>query len=334
MLRLSIITTLYQSAGYMEKCLATLLDQDLSENEYEIILVNDGSPDESLLIAERYAAEHINVRVISYEINRGLAGARQAGTDAANGEYLCYVDPDDWIEIQSFGPVVKRMEEDRLDMLRFNYRMVDQDGNILQKPSDARIIDYSSEILNGPEFLRKRLGYGCFVWAYIYRTSLIKDSGVRFRQGDYFDDTAWLPQIIRKAKRIDSFDVIRYNYFQRSDSLVNAVSKDSVVKKLDASLVVISRLKDQMETADQVSMQWYRGMCSKLALSILSSSAVQVSNEYNQYLHKIKKYGVFPLHSESASKSQKAKLLLLNISPKIFQWMISRKDNKKNIYYR
>lgn len=326
MLKLSIITTLYKSAGYMDKCLETLLDQDLSENEYEIILVNDGSPDDSLQKAERYAAEHSNVRVVTYETNRGLAGARQAGTDAATGLYLCYVDPDDWIERRSFGSVLAKMDKDRLDMLRFNYRMVGEYGNALQKPSDARIIDYSPGSLEGPEFLRKRLGYGCFVWAYIYRTALIKDSGVRFRQGDYFDDTAWLPQIIRKAKRIDSCDTIRYNYFQRSDSLVNTVSQESVIKKLDASLVVISRLKDQMETANQTSMQWYRGMCSKLALAILSSSAVQVPDRYDSYLGSIKKYNVFPLQCDKASKSQKAKLALLNLAPHLFKWMIIRRN--------
>lgn len=328
MLRLSIITTLYKSAGYMDKCLATLLDQDLSENEYEIILVNDGSPDDSLQKAVRYVAEYPHIRVITYEANRGLAGARQAGTDAANGEYLCYVDPDDWIEARSFGPVLARMEREGLDMLRFNYRMVNEDGNILQKPSDARIIDYSSEILGGPEFLQKRLGYGCFVWAYIYRTALIKGSGIRFRQGDYFDDTAWLPQIIQKAKRIDSCDTIRYNYFQRSDSLVNTVSPESVIKKLDASLVVISRLKDQMKSADPISFRWYRSMCSKLALAILSSSAVQVPNKYSSYLRSLKECNVFPLQCENASKSQKAKLALLNLSPHLFKWMIHSRNHK------
>lgn len=326
MLKLSIITTLYKSAGYMDKCLETLLDQDLSVHEYEIILVNDGSPDDSLQKAERYAAEHSNVRVVTYETNRGLAGARQAGTDAATGLYLCYVDPDDWIERRSFGSVLAKMDKNGLDMLRFNYRMVGEYGNALQKPSDARIIDYSPGILEGPEFLRKRLGYGCFVWAYIYRTSLIKDSGVRFRQGDYFDDTAWLPQIIRKAKRIDSTDEIRYNYFQRSDSLVNTVSVDSVTRKLDAELVVISRLKEQMESADKFSLQWYRGMCSKLALAILSSSAVQVPEKYGVYLECLRKHRIFPLRCPKASKFQKAKLTLLNLSPRLFKSMIQNKQ--------
>lgn len=310
----------------MDKCLGTLLDQDLPEDEYEIILVNDGSPDDSLQKAELYASEHKNIKVVSYEVNRGLAGARQAGTDAASGKYLCYVDPDDWIERRSFSAVLSRMESCELDMLRFNYRMVDESGNELRKPSDARIIDYSSGVYAGPEFLRFRLGYGCFVWAYIYRTALIKDSGVRFRQGDYFDDTAWLPQIIRKATRIDSTDEVRYNYYQRSDSLVNTVSKDAITKKLDAELVVVSRLKDQMRCSDKISLQWYRGMCSKLALSVLSSSAVQVPEKYDEYLGDLKRNGLFPLKCENASKAQQFKLHLLNFSPLLFKILLERKN--------
>lgn len=326
MLQLSIITTLYKSAGYMDKCLETLLDQDIPENEYEIILVNDGSPDNSLEIAERYASKHPNIHVVSYEVNRGLAGARQAGTDEAQGKYLCYVDPDDYIKKSSFSKLIQQMEHDNLDMLRFNYQMVDEDYHPISKPQDARIVDYSPKIMDGPSFLADRLGYGCFVWAFIYRSSLIKDSGVKFRQGDYFDDTAWLPQIIRHASRIDTIPEIRYYYLQRSNSLVNTVSNNSIIKKLDAELAVIERLKDQMKTADPLSMKWYRGMNSKLALSILSTAAVSVPDLYNQYLNKIKALDTFPLSCPNASKTQKLKISLLNISPMLFSLLLKYKN--------
>ena len=328
MLRLSIITTLYKSAGYMDKCLDTLLDQDLSEDEYEIILVNDGSPDASLQKALAYKEKHSNIHVVSYEVNRGLAGARQAGTDAARGQFLCYVDPDDYIEKHSFGKVLAQMEEENLDMLRFNYRMVDEDGDTLPKPSDARLIDYSPGIMDGPAFLKERLGYGCFVWAYIYRTSLIKSSGVRFRQGDYFDDTAWLPRIIRKAGRINTTPEVRYCYYQRSDSLVNTVSRDAIVKKLDAEMVVVDRLCEQMPEAEEDgTVPWYKAMNSKLALAVLSTAAVDVPDKFDSYLKELRARRVFPLGCPNASRSQKAKLALLNIAPRLFRSLI-RKKNK------
>lgn len=318
MLRLSIITTLYQSAGYMDKCLQTLLDQDIPAEDYEIILVNDGSPDNSLDVARKYESEYSNVKVVSYEVNRGLAGARQAGTDVAAGKFLCYVDPDDYIERRSFSSVLEEMERENLDMLRFNYRMVNDEYQPMQKPQDARIIDYSPCIMDGRTFLRERLGYGCFVWAYIYRTALIKESGVRFRQGDYFDDTAWLPQIIRKAERINSTPIVRYNYWQRSNSLVNTVSEESVCRKLDAQLVLIDRLNEQLPTVEKDVIEWYRGMKSKLVLAILSTAAVNAPRKYDYYVNELKGKSIFPLRCENASVSQKAKLMIISVSPKLF----------------
>ena len=327
MLRLSIITTLYKSSGYMDKCLSTLLDQDLGPDEYEIILVNDGSPDDSLAKAKAYESAHPNVRVVSYEANRGLAGARQAGTDEARGEFLCYVDPDDYIEKRSFAKVLKQMQDEQLDMLRFDYRMVDEGGSTLTKPSDARLIDYSPKVMDGPSFLTQRLGYGCFVWAYIYRTSLIRESGVRFRQGDYFDDTAWLPRIIRKTERINSSPAVRYFYYQRSDSLVNTVSQDAIIRKLDAEMVVVDRLCEQMPDAAKDGTEgWYRAMNSKLALAVLSTSAVQALDKYDEYLLRLREKRVFPLSCPKASRAQKAKLLLLNLAPGAFRRLIRYKN--------
>ena len=310
----------------MEKCLGTLLDQDIPQDEYEIILVNDGSPDDSVDIARRYAVEHSNVKVVSYEVNRGLAGARQAGTDVAQGQYLCYVDPDDYIKRNSFASFLQKMEEEELDMLRFNYQMVGETGTPLAKPQDARIIDYTPGIIDGIKFLNERLGYGCFVWAYIYRTSLIKDSGVKFRQGDYFDDTAWLPQIVRQAKRVDSTPEVRYYYYQRTDSLVNTVSQDTIVRKLDAELVVINRLNEQMKTAGPSALSWYRGMNSKLAYSVLSSAAVDVPDLYGSYLKSLKAMDVFPLNCPNASRFQKVKIAILNIAPGMFSMLLRIKN--------
>lgn len=310
----------------MDKCLGTLLCQDIPYDEYEIILVNDGSPDNSLDIACRYAAEHSNIKVVSYEVNRGLAGARQAGTDEAKGKYLCYVDPDDYIERNSFVSVLQKMEDKELDMLRFNYTMVNEKDEPLTKPQDARIIDYTPGVMDGLTFLNERLGYGCFVWAYIYRSSLIKDSGVKFRQGDYFDDTAWLPQVIRHASRIDSTPEVRYYYYQRTDSLVNTATIESIIKKLDAELVVVSRLNEQMKTAEKASLKWYRGMNSKLAYSVLSTAAVDAPEQFNTYRKSLKSLSVFPLICPNASKFQKVKIALLNGFPWLFCFLLRVKN--------
>ena len=114
MLYLSIIVPLYNSEKYLPKCLDSLLDQDIQESEYEIILVDDGSPDNSRFIAGEYARAHSNIVVIS-QANKGTSGARNTGLRHASGKYVYFVDPDDYILNNSLSRLLRHMEEKSLD---------------------------------------------------------------------------------------------------------------------------------------------------------------------------------------------------------------------------
>ena len=113
MLTLSIIVPLYNSEKYLPKCLDSLLNQDIPEQDYELILVDDGSPDGSREIAEEYALRHSNIIVLT-QSNKGTSGARNTGIRRACGRYLCFVDPDDFILENSFSVLIRRMEEHHL----------------------------------------------------------------------------------------------------------------------------------------------------------------------------------------------------------------------------
>ena len=123
MIRLSIISTLYKTAAYLPRCIDSLLNQDIPSDEYEIILINDGSPENDLEIAKSYASQYHNIKVVSHP-NKGLAGARNTGLSIATGQYLCFVDPDDYILPNSFECLLNQMDDEHLDMLRFDYHVV------------------------------------------------------------------------------------------------------------------------------------------------------------------------------------------------------------------
>lgn len=122
---LSIIVPIYKVEPYLRKCVDSLLVQDLSPEEYEIILVDDGSPDDCGKIADEYAARFSNVRGIHQE-NGGLSVARNTGIMTAQGKYIQFVDSDDYLEPDVLGSLVGRAERDDLDVLRFNYRNVNE----------------------------------------------------------------------------------------------------------------------------------------------------------------------------------------------------------------
>ena len=129
MIKLSIIVPIYGVEHYLRKCVDSLLAQDLASSEYEIILVDDESPDACPQICDEYARlmnERVNeltnerIKVI-HRKNGGLSAARNSGINVAQGEYLMFVDSDDYLEPNVLGSLLKRMEEQRLDVLRYNY---------------------------------------------------------------------------------------------------------------------------------------------------------------------------------------------------------------------
>lgn len=327
--KLSVIVPLYNSAAWLPKCLDSLLCQDLDALEYEIICVDDGSPDHSKDLAASYSVEHPNVKVVS-QPNQGTAGARNTGMRYAVGKYLCFVDPDDYVEKNVYGGLVKRMEEKDLDMLRFNYRIVDEQYREMEKSEMENKFDYSSQLMTGTDFLAKRLDISCYVWAYMYRASLIKDNGIWCLQGEYIDDSPWLPQVCMKANRVDLTDQRIYYYYQRSEGLVRATSPEAMVKKTDGVHSLISTLQRQLnDVKDAGVRQWYESMIAFSVTSLLSMVALSRYQDAKVTIKSLKSMGVFPLHPIPWIPSASKKASIINLSPHLFCWLLHVKDNKQ-----
>ncbi|MCQ2319878.1 MAG: glycosyltransferase [Bacteroidales bacterium] len=315
MLKLSVVTTMYNSAQYLPKCINSLLDQDIALDEYEIILVNDGSPDDSKAIADDYARQFGNIKVLSHA-NKGLAGARNTGLSAAKGKYLRFVDPDDYVEPNTFSSLLEQMEKENLDMLRFDYRMVNESYCIVDKPKGVKWIDYSSCIMDGESFLYDRLGFGCFVWTFVYRLSFLQETGIPFVEGAYFDDTNWLPKVLRRAKSVNSTSKVAYYYYQRQGSLLNTVSEASRKAKEKGQIQLIGNLKTNydQETSQKVR-QWYRSMISSCAFSMLMSSP---ADKWNDTLVKMKRMNLLPFRIHKTTPKVRLKLMIVNAFPHVY----------------
>ena len=325
-MRLSIIVNMYNTAKFMPRCMETLLEQDIPQEEYEIILVDDCSPDNSLEMAKEYATRYKNVRVSTHEKNKGLAAARNTGIDAAKGQYLCFVDPDDYIEKNSLAALLKQMDEEQLDMLRFNYQKVDEDyNNVPDSEIEARF-DYTPGVMTGTEFLAHRLGVGCYVWAYIYRLDFIKNTGIRFFEGCFFDDTPWLPRILQKAQRVNVNPVRHQYYLQRTGSMVHSHNNQAVMRKVDMHMQMIDILMEQKKSAPVETHDWYEMMFAHAAVSLLTSVACVDYRLSVDYYKRLKDIGIFPLSANRASRRNFRKIKLINICPRLMLFMISIKN--------
>ena len=154
MKKISIIIPLYNLEGLIGKCIASALDQDLPPEEYEVIVVDDGSTDGSLAAAQRAACGHANVQVHA-KPNEGVSLARNYGTERAAGRYVMYVDADDYLSPGVLGGLTQIMDRERLDMLCFDMAGVDEHGGDLPLWSDGLFARGGGEVQSGRDFLRR-----------------------------------------------------------------------------------------------------------------------------------------------------------------------------------
>lgn len=315
-MKLSVIVPIYKVEKYLRKCVDSILNQDLAPDEYEIILVDDGSPDNCGAIADEYAEKCSNIRVIHQE-NGGLSMARNAGLAAANGEYIQFVDSDDFLEPNVLGTLVRKMDSDGLDVLRFDYQNVNEDYEVFQPYKDVKpFVDLRDSICDGETFLNERLGYACYVWHFMLKRSLLIVNGLFFKPGIYFEDTEWTPRMLLASSQVTSTPVVAYNYLLRNGSITQADSSEKKKRVLDDKFKLIGSLQEISSSTKYC--RWFDGMISSVALSLLMSISEDFYTERHGYLNRLKKMSVFPLHIYHATKRVKRKMWLANLSPALF----------------
>ena len=353
-MKLSIIVPIYGVEQYLCKCVDSLLAQDLPSSVYEIILVDDESPDTCPQICDEYARMSQESRVKSQELpcirvihrkNGGLSAARNSGIEVAQGEYIMFVDSDDYIEPNVLGVLVRTMEEKQLDVLRYNYQNVRAKVSGVQcmvyngKPLEYEVFephknskpyfDYSSEIEDGETFLNSRLGYACYAWAFVIKRSLIVD-GVRcmvyggdclFTEGIYFEDTDWTPRMLLRAKRVSSTEKVVYNYLWREGSITLPDNPTKKKKVLEDKIKLLYGFKEHQKLAQ--NKQWFIWQTAGTTMSVLGILATYPSAERKPYIKQMKELDVYPLSTFRSNRNGRIKIMIANVSPAFYCWMMS-----------
>lgn len=333
MVKLSIIVPIYSVEQYLRKCVDSLLNQDIPSSEYEIILVDDGGHDKCPQICDDYAAAHKNIRVIHRE-NGGLSAARNSGIEVAQGEYIMFVDSDDYIEPNVLKGLLSQIEKEDLDMLRYNYQNVNEKYEVFSpNKAQKRDVDYSESVTDGEDFLNNRLGPMCYAWAFIIRHSLIYNDGMSrtdmlneplalndvclFKEGIYFEDTDWTPRMLMRAKRVASTEKVIYNYLWRTGSITLPTDPQKRRKVIEDKIALIRGFKEQSKLVRDP--KWFVWMTSGTAMSILSMLVAMPSSERKAYLKELKAMRIFPLSIKREKVlSHKIKTIMANISPSLY----------------
>ena len=317
---LSIIVPVYNVEAYLERCVSSLLDQDIDRDDYEIILVNDGSTDGSGTLCDKMAGQNQNIRVIHKE-NGGLSSARNAGIRAATGNFIQFVDSDDYLCHNVLGSLKRQIIKQDLDILRYNYQNVNEAGEVFEPNKVSKpFVDYSDQVCDGPTFLTERLGYACYACQFMIRTSLLQKSDGLFKEGIWFEDIDWTPRILLQAQRVASTSAIVYNYLFRTGSITRTPGREKQKKKMEDRISIIDTLQKLSTKANNPA--WFQGMVSQIAVSILTDAGLEFYPERRQFIRTLRQKGVFPLSAYHATPGAARKMRVANLSPALLCWML------------
>lgn len=213
MIRLSIIVPFYNVEKYIEECIRSLYAQDIPMEEYEVICVDDCSPDGSRAIVEQLQKEYPTLRLLTHSENKRQGGARNTGLREAKGEYVWFVDSDDEIMPNVIKGLLSRAEENNLDILQFNYKKGDQ--NI------AFYVNYNVPVMSGQEYLFDKNVKRWDVklsgpWCQIYKADFLKKYQILFQEYIQYEDTDFVLTTYLKASRVSY--VAEYAYYYRINS--------------------------------------------------------------------------------------------------------------------
>lgn len=228
-MELSIIVPIYNVEDYLEECLKSLYN--IKNIKLEIILVNDGSKDNSFKIMEKFKEIYPEKTVLINKENGGLSSARNAGMKAAVGEYISFIDSDDFIDVDEFEKFFKEGQKDKLDVMVGNMRYYtpEKTGDSLFRSDVVK----NSGIVNGIDFFWNLFQKPkCFreeVVDDIYKREFLVKNNIWFNENIVHEDSEFTPLVYLKAEKVKYIDRAFYFYRQRTGSIMNKVSEKSIV---------------------------------------------------------------------------------------------------------
>lgn len=268
MKKISIIIPVYNVEKYLGHCLDSCLDQDLPRSEYEIIIVNDGSPDNSQEIIDRYASKYENIIVIKKE-NGGLSSARNAGLKIAKGEYIWFVDSDDSIKENCLSEIYKLISEQCIECLTFDYFYKDENENKLE--TKARNLS-NHTLYNGLELYHKGwiFPYSA-VQFYIFKHQYIIDNALLFHEGIIAEDWLFTIQSYLKLQKCLYVNKKYYNYYIHGNSISNSGND---CRKGHDDIIICKQIYNQIKNTE-----------SERHYIIYSSICQMLNSIYNHWKH-------------------------------------------------
>lgn len=319
---LSIIIPIYNVEVYIRRCLDSIYNQHVSDELFEIIAVNDGSPDNSMHIVEEFMKCHTNLKIIN-KSNGGVSSARNMGVSIALGNYLLFVDPDDYICQNSLSALIMLLDKKCNDI--FVLRSYISDSNHTENYKWIELFNVKQSY-TGDHLLKQNYVRGS-VCGCAFLKSFIKSNEILFPEGiANFEDTIFMILSMCYAKSIRFVDIDFYEVFVRAGSASTSVNSNRVIKSAKGLEYVNQYIEKHNLTALQISMIEY------LKYSIISNATLFLAKckdlTCKEFINQTNINKYLPIKS-NLIKKQKTKILILNYSFRLYYILILIKSKLK-----
>ena len=308
--KISIIIPVYNAEDTIERCINSILKQKYSD--YEIILINDGSKDNSEKIILSYAEKNNSIKYISKE-NSGVADTRNYGIEKATGDYIIFVDSDDYVKDTIFTDISEYLDKG-VELIKWKGVLVDETGNEISK-IDGPVFEETT----GEDGFNKLYSKGTFIdalWVYAIKRSIFKENNFKFTTNTYHEDFGLLPLIIVKAKSMVSIEKYNYFYVQTKTSIMRGNEYQKEVKKAYDSLQQYDNINRGIKeyNIDNYTKENIRLFCTN---TILLKIERLNKEDQKEYIKQIKKRKMIK-NIKARNFRQLIKKIILNININLY----------------
>lgn len=312
-MKISVIIPIYNVGYYLQQCVNSVIKQ--TYENIEIILVDDGSNDECPAICDTYAKKYSNVKVV-HKPNGGLSDARNVGIQNSTGDYLLFLDADDfWKDLTAIQSLVDRINITHADLINFSYIKYYEDlnkyDNYFENIESLSLDMSKSERIN---YLLDNNLYIASACNKLVKKSLFEDDDLYFVKGIYSEDIDWCLRLLIKANRPDFICENFYCYRQRSDSITHTIN-DKKCQDLTNNILNCFSI---VEKNDSLKDSLYRYVSYQFGTFFITQALAE--NYQSDCINKLSKYKwILKYHSNNK------KLIVLNIMVTLFGYRLTCK---------
>ena len=297
--KFSIIVPVYNVENYIKKCLDSIFNQTFKD--FEVIVINDGTNDNSMDIVKKYDVTIINQK------NQGLSEARNSGVKKATGDYLIFIDSDDYIEKDLLKNINKSLDNNP-EVVRYQTKDIIEDKKIEYNEKEFCGLDGSDafKIITTYHYVEP-------AWLYAVKRDYYIKNKFCFKKGTYHEDFGLTPLIVFKSKKVNSINYCGYCYVQRSGSIMTNKSYDKTLKKVDDMYNHYKYLSNEVKNIDKDKTYFNSFIANSIILKITELN----KEDYKKYKKLLKKDKAFDEILDD-TVARKIKKIIIKKSPRLY----------------